>query len=104
MMAKSGLLRSATPVRSWKYIPMSASSCAKAGVERAADARTAQVIIFFSNKPPKYKRHMTNFCDHTGGGGGGVHSKIKNRKMFVKSTEVLTYFFTYNIMYSNKHY
>src|SRR3546814_1788538 len=45
MMAKSGLLRSATPVRSWKYIPLSASSCAKAGVARAADARTAQVII-----------------------------------------------------------
>src|SRR3546814_1508118 len=50
MMAKSGLLRSATPVRSWKYIPLSASSCAKAGVARAADARTAQVIIFFINK------------------------------------------------------
>src|SRR3546814_4916468 len=51
MMAKSGLLRSATPVRSWKYIPLSASSCAKAGVARAADARTAHVIIFFINTP-----------------------------------------------------
>src|SRR3546814_8340662 len=50
MMAKSGLLRSATPVRSWKYIPLSASSCAKAGVARAADARTAQVVIFRSEE------------------------------------------------------
>src|SRR3546814_14958075 len=34
MMAKSGLLRSATPVRSWKYIPLSASSCARSEERR----------------------------------------------------------------------
>src|SRR3546814_9820478 len=70
MMAKSGLLMSATPVRSCKYIPLSASSCAKAGVARAADARTAQVIIFFITKPPKKTRNMTNVCDPRGGGRG----------------------------------